>query len=144
MSKRSFILIIIQFGSFAFFLFSKNLIAYDVWIVFQIIGFILSSWGVLAMKIGNFNVQPEVKLNAFFRNNGPYRIIRNPMYTGLILFFSASIISNYSNLRLAVLTVLIIVFLEKIKLEEQFLSERFGEVYLAYKKKTYRLIPFVY
>ncbi len=144
MSKRSFILIIIQFGCFAFFLFSKSLIAYDAWIVFQIIGFILSSWGVLAMKIGNFNVQPEVKLNALFRNNGPYRIIRNPMYTGLILFFSASIISNYSNLRLAILTVLIIVFLEKIKLEEQFLSERFGEVYLAYKKKTYRLIPFVY
>ena len=96
------------------------------------------------MKIGNFNIQPEVKANALFRNNGFYKIIRNPMYTGIILFFIASIISNFSYLRLSILTVLIIVLIEKIKLEEKFLSEKFGEIYLEYKKKTYRLIPFFY
>ena len=143
-SKKSYILVIIQFSCFAFFLFSKNLIANKYWIIFQIIGFVISSLGVLSMKIGNFNIQPEVKANALFRNNGFYKIIRNPMYTGIILFFIASIISNFSYLRLSILTVLIIVLIEKIKLEEKFLSEKFGEIYLEYKKKTYRLIPFFY
>jgi len=144
MSKRSLLLVIIQFSCFAFFLFTSDLIANDLFILVQILGFIISSWGVLAMKMGNFNIQPEVKINALFRSKGPYKIIRNPMYTGLILFFIASIISNYSSLRLSVLTLLIIVFIEKIKLEEQFLYERFGRVYSEYKSETYRLIPFIY
>ncbi len=144
MSKRSLLLVIIQFSCFAFFLFTSDLIANDLFILVQILGFIISSWGVLAMKMGNFNIQPEVKINALFRSKGPYKIIRNPMYTGLILFFIASIISNYSSLRLSVLTLLIIVFIEKIKLEEQFLYERFGRVYSEYKNETYRLIPFIY
>ncbi len=144
MSKKSYILVIIQFSCFAFFLFSKNLIANNFLVIFQIIGFVLSTLGVLAMKIGNFNIQPKVKANALFRNSGSYKIIRNPMYAGIILFFLASIISYFSFLRLSILTVLIIVLLEKIKLEEQFLSEKFGEIYLEYKNNTYRLIPFFY
>jgi protein-S-isoprenylcysteine O-methyltransferase Ste14 len=120
------------------------MIARNGWITIQIIGFIISCWGVLAMKIGNFNIQPEVKTNALFRTNGPYKLIRNPMYVGLILFFGASLISNYSNIRLIVLVILILVFIEKIKLEEKFLLEKFGEIYADYKKKTYKLIPFLY
>lgn len=144
MSKKSLILVVIQFAIFAFFIFSRGLLANNNWLVVQILGFCISLWGVLAMKIGNFNVQPEVRSSAIFKTNGPYKIIRNPMYLGLILFFVASIISNYSYLRLSVLIVLFIVFIEKIKLEEQFLSERFGEDYVEYTKKTYRLIPFIY
>ncbi len=144
MSTKSLILVILQFSCFAFFLFTGGLIADNYWIIIQIIGFIISVWGVLAMKLGNFNVQPEVKINAQFKSIGPYKYIRNPMYVGLILFFSASVISNFSYLRLSVFTILIIVFLAKIKLEEQFLSERFGEIYMEYKNKTYRLILFIY
>ena len=144
MSNRSLTLVVFQFSCFAFFIFTNGLIAGNYWVIFQIIGFILSVWGVLAMKLGNFNVQPEVKINAQFKSVGPYKYIRNPMYAGLILFFATSVILNYSYLRLSVLILLIIVFLEKIKLEEQFLSERFGEIYKVYKKKTSRLIPFIY
>ena len=66
------------------------------------------------------------------------------MYTGLILFFGASVISNYSSLHLSVFTILVIVLLEKIKMEEIFLGKRFGEIYFEYKEKTYRLIPVLY
>jgi len=118
--------------------------AKNFWLIVQIIGFIISLWGVLAMKLGNFNIQPEVKLTAHFVAKGPYKIIRNPMYTGLILFFGASVISNYSSLHLSVFTILVIVLLEKIKMEEKFLGKRFGEIYLEYKEKTYRLIPVLY
>lgn len=144
MSKKSLILVIIQFTIFAYFIFSGGIIAKNIWFVIQIFGFIISLWGILAMKIGNFNVQPEVKPTAIFKTNGPYKIIRNPMYTGLILFFGAALISNYSSLHFSAFILLVIVFLKKIALEEMFLSQRFGNTYLEYKKKTYRLIPFIY
>jgi len=144
MSKKSLILVIIQFACFGFFIFIGGMVSKNNWIAIQVIGFIISVWGVIAMKIGNFNVQPEVKPSAKFITNGPYKFIRNPMYSGLILFFGASIISNYSHLRLTIFVLLIYVFLEKIKLEEQFLFDRFGDDYLKYKKNSYRLIPFIY
>jgi len=144
MSKKSLILVIIQFSSFAYFLFSGRFMAKNYWIIIQIIGFIISLWGILAMKLGNFNIQPEVKPTAHFVSNGPYKFIRNPMYSGLILFFGAAVISNYSLLHTAVFIILIIVFIEKIKMEEGFLSIKFGNQYTNYLSNTYRLIPLIY
>jgi len=144
MSKKSLILVIIQFSSFAYFLFSGRFLAYNFWLFVQIIGFIISLWGVLAMKLGNFNIQPEVKPTAHFVTAGPYKIIRNPMYTGLILFFAAAVISNYSILHLIIFIVLVLILIEKINMEEIFLTEKFGENYINYKSNTYRLIPVLY
>jgi len=144
MSKKSLLLVIIQFTIFAYFIFSGEVIAKKYWLIVQVFGFSISLWGILIMKIENFNIQPEVKPTAVFKTNGAYKIIRNPMYTGLILFFGASLISNYSPLHLSAFTLLVIVLLGKISLEEDFLFKKFGNEYLKYKKKTYRLIPFIY
>lgn len=144
MSKKSLVLVIIQFSSFAFFGLAGGLFAKGILLAIQILGLALGLWGVLVMKIGNFNVQPEVKHTAVFVTKGPYKILRNPMYSGLILFFGISIAYNYSLSRLGVFIALITVLLLKIFMEEQFLTERFEKEYTAYKKKTYRLIPYVF
>lgn len=144
MSKKSLILVIIQFSSFAYFLFSGKFLAQNFWLFLQIVGFVISLWGVLAMKLGNFNIQPEVKPTAHFITTGPYKIIRNPMYTGIILFFGAAAISNYSVLHLIVFTILFIVLLAKIRMEEKFLVFKFGDRYINYLKKSYRLVPLIY
>lgn len=144
MSTKSAILIFLQFVCFAYFIFNENLLVNNTLITIQIIGFILSIWAIFVMRIGNFNVQPEVKINAVFITSGPYKLIRNPMYTGLLLFFSANIIANFSFFSLAVFMILISVFLTKISMEEGFLSHKFGLQYEKYKKRTYRLLPFIY
>jgi protein-S-isoprenylcysteine O-methyltransferase Ste14 len=118
--------------------------ANNFWLFVQIVGFIISLWGILAMQLGNFNIQPEVKPTAHFVTSGPYKIIRNPMYSGLILFFVATVISNYSILHLIIFIILILVFLEKIKMEEKFLTDKFGKPYTLYLSNTYRLIPLIY
>lgn len=144
MSKRSQVLVFLQFACFAYFIFDSTLLANNYLITIQFIGFVILIWGVIVMRIRYFNVQPEVKINANLVTKGPYKIIRNPMYLGLILFFTASIISNFSFFNLGVLIILIIVLISKIGMEEDLLSERFGKEYENYKKKTYRLIPYIY
>ena len=144
MSKKSLILVILQFSSFIFFGLDGGLFAKGFLLFIQIIGLAIGLWGIITMKLGNFNIQPEVKHSAIFTSHGPYKIIRNPMYTGLLIFFGISVLTNFNSLRLAVLIILTTSLLLKIFMEEQFLSNRFKNEYLEYKKKTYRLIPFIF
>jgi protein-S-isoprenylcysteine O-methyltransferase Ste14 len=144
MSKKSLILVIIQFSCFLFFGLTRNLFAANFLLIFQLIGLGIGVWGILVMKLGNFNIQPEVKNTANFITSGPYKIIRNPMYTGLILFFGLSTINHFSYLRFAIFVLLCIALVLKITMEEQFLAERFKTDYINYKQNTYRLIPYVY
>jgi protein-S-isoprenylcysteine O-methyltransferase Ste14 len=144
MSKKSLLLVIIQFLCFAFFAFS-GVLAINSWLFYlQLIGFAIAVWGVLIMKFGNFNVQPEVKATAKMITKGPYKVIRNPMYTGLLIFFGIAVITNFTYLRLLFFILLAISLILKIFMEESFLEERFGKVYLDYKAKTYRLLPFLF
>ena len=144
MSNKSLILVIIQFSSFLFFAVAGDLFATSYLLGIQILGLLLGLWGIVAMKYGNFNIQPEVKISANLVSVGPYKIIRNPMYSGLLLFFGISILANFGYIRLVVFVLLAIVLLLKINMEESFLTQRFGEEYVSYKKKTFRLIPFVF
>lgn len=144
MSKRSLILVVLQFSSFLFFAIDGALFVNNFLFLFQLMGLALGLWGIISMKIGNFNVQPEVKKNALFISKGPYKIIRNPMYTGILIFFGFTLFAKFSYLRLLIYLILTITLLLKLMDEEKFLTERFKYVYLAYKKKTFRLIPFIY
>ncbi|MEO6304296.1 MAG: isoprenylcysteine carboxylmethyltransferase family protein, partial [Bacteroidia bacterium] len=74
---------------------------------------------------------------------GPYKYVRNPIYTGLLLLFSgnALIVGDWRGI-LAVLIVFVS-FWRKLKLEEQWLNTHFGEAYTNYKKQTKALFPFI-
>ena len=143
MSTRSKILVFLQFLCLAYLIIFTNILAHGFLLILQIFGCLLSLWAVMVMKVGRFNIQPEVKINAAFISTGPYRLIRNPMYTGLILFFGAGLLDDFEIIKFIVFLILLLVLLLKIRLEEKFLKKRFGEVYLAYMKKTYRLIPYI-
>ncbi|MEE9348414.1 MAG: isoprenylcysteine carboxylmethyltransferase family protein [Flavobacteriaceae bacterium] len=144
MSTKSLLLVIIQFSCFVYFAFAGNLVTSNLWLMLQLLGLLLGLWGIVVMKMGNFNVQPEVKNSANLVVKGPYKLIRNPMYSGLLLFFGISVVVNFEISRFVVYVILATVLILKIYMEEGFLSEKFGKEYKTYKEKSFRLIPFVY
>jgi protein-S-isoprenylcysteine O-methyltransferase Ste14 len=144
MSTKSLVLVIIQFSSFLYFGVDGSVFAFNYLFIIQILALGLGFWGINTMKYGNFNVQPEVKEHAQFISKGPYKIIRNPMYAGLIIFFGISVINKFNLIRLFVWLLLDTSLILKIYAEEIFLTERFGNIYLDYKKNTSRLIPFIF
>lgn len=144
MSNLSKLLVIIQFFCLTYLVFFANIASSGIFPILQILGFILAIWSVFAMGIGRFNIQPEVKSQSKLVTKGPYKIIRNPMYTGLILFFGAGVLNVLNIIDLSVFIILCIVLLSKINLEEKYLAAKFGTSYDDYKKKSYRLFPYIY
>lgn len=143
MSGKSIFLVCFQMATMGYLLFKSQTINNDLSIILQISGISLALWGIIILKLGNFNIQPEVKSNSLI-TKGPYKFIRNPMYTGTILFFIPIVIHNFNTINILVYITLIITLLMKILSEEQFLEQRFGLDYKLYKKATYRLIPFTF
>jgi len=76
-------------------------------------------------------------------DTGPYRIVRHPIYTGLILAAFCTSFYRGSSLALAGAAVLSVSFYVKARLEERFLREELGEEYDRYSKRVRMLVPFL-
>jgi protein-S-isoprenylcysteine O-methyltransferase Ste14 len=74
---------------------------------------------------------------------GPYAIVRHPIYTGLLLGFAGSAIACGE--RRGILAVLLVVtsLWRKLRFEERWMREQFGEAYEAYSRRVRALVPFV-
>lgn len=48
-------------------------------------GAALGAWALSANRPGNFNIRPQPRDGAVFVHRGPYRWIRHPMYSALLL-----------------------------------------------------------
>jgi protein-S-isoprenylcysteine O-methyltransferase Ste14 len=77
-------------------------------------------------------------------DKGPYRLVRHPSYTGILITFVGLGLAVQS---LAALLVLIlffgISFGYRIHVEERTLLSGLGQDYASYMKRTKRLIPFI-
>ena len=103
----------------------------------------LGLWAIWTMGIGNFNVAPDVKTGARLVTGGPYRYIRHPMYSALLLGGLTLVLDYFSTFRLAIWLLLVIVLLFKLSYEEKLLAQTL-DGYAAHMRQTKRLIPLVY
>jgi len=75
--------------------------------------------------------------------SGPYRLVRHPIYTGLILAAFALAIQIGMAANLIGAGLIAVGFWLKARLEERFLSRELGtEAYADYRRRTPMLIPF--
>ena len=119
--------------------------------IINYIGFVCAGIGltirVLAKrKLGKFfTIGITVFKHHELIKDGIYKYIRNPGDLGFLLFYIGLPLVIKSWLGVIALTLpSILVFLYRIKVEEKALTETFGDEYLNYVKKSFRLIPFVW
>ena len=75
--------------------------------------------------------------------SGPYALVRHPIYTGMLLALigSALMVGNWR--ALIGLALIIASFVRKLKIEERFMAQEFGEAYARYRAQVAMLVPFV-
>lgn len=89
----------------------------------------------------NWSARLLVREGAALVTTGPYRWVRHPMYTSVVLL-SAALLLTSSNLAAAGgWPVFAAVVLTRIGAEERLMREAFGETYRAYAARTGRLFP---
>jgi protein-S-isoprenylcysteine O-methyltransferase Ste14 len=77
--------------------------------------------------------------------SGPYRFVRHPSYSGILLFFIGYGILSQNWLCLAACVLLPIAALSyRIRVEERALVQELGAKYEDYRAKTKKLIPFIW
>ena len=104
-------------------------------------------WGGVAVAVvagvllGRFlTATPVPTAGAELRTSGPYRFVRHPIYTGVVMIVIALAVRSGNALGLALGCVTIGFFHVKATWEEQRLAERFGD-YPAYAARTPRFLP---
>jgi len=87
--------------------------------------------------------QPDPTKPIEFRAEGPFAIVRHPIYLGWVLMVFATPTMTTSRLLFAVISTAYLI--AAIPLEERSLIEVFGEKYRAYQRQMrWRLIPFIW
>lgn len=114
-----------------------------VWLLMEIAGIALGGWAIVAMRIGNFHILPDVLPNGKFVVRGPYRYIRHPMYSALLLATLVLVLDHPTFSRCAAWGALLATLVFKMNYEEELLCRRF-EAYAQYRAQTKRLLPFIY
>jgi protein-S-isoprenylcysteine O-methyltransferase Ste14 len=85
-------------------------------------------------------IQPEHRLVT----GGLYGVIRHPSYLGLFVLALGWGLAFRSGVGVVIAVLMLIVVFARIESEERLLSETFGAEYDAYRKRTWRLVPYLY
>ena len=113
-----------------------------IYLGLELLGVALGLWALVTMTLRNLNILPDIRTGSQLVTHGPYRFIRHPMYSALLLVTIALVLDTYSTERLIIWVILAVDLWLKLNYEEQLLKKHFGE-YRDYQKQTKRLVPFL-
>ena len=143
-SVPGILFVLVQFACVGFLLWTGPLIA-SPWplLLLEVAGGALAAWAIGTMGLGNVRATPEPAEGAGLVERGPYRVLRHPMYTALLLATASLVATRFTLGRLAVAILLLLDLLAKSSYEERLLTAHFPG-YAAYRARTWRMIPFLY
>lgn len=89
----------------------------------------------------NWSAVVQVKQDHELIVRGPYRWVRHPIYTGLLMAFLGTGLAIGEWRALLAVVIVAGSFWIKLRLEERWMREHFGEAYVAYMARVKALIP---
>lgn len=109
---------------------------------FAIVGFLFALWARLHLgKLWSGGVQAKPDHRVV--DDGPYGIVRHPIYTGLLAGALALAVVKGNLFAILGFVVTVIGFWIKARLEERWLAQELGaEAYAGYRKRVPMLLPF--
>ena len=113
-------------------------------VTFFVSGLMLRWWAIL--ELGRFfTVDVQIARDHHIVDTGPFRLVRHPSYSGVLLAFVGVGLSlaNWAAV-LVLLLPIFAAFLRRMNVEEEALRGALGESYVRYMQRTKRLVPGVY
>jgi protein-S-isoprenylcysteine O-methyltransferase Ste14 len=107
-----------------------------------VLGLAFACWARVVLG-RNWSGIVQLKQNHELIVRGPYSFVRHPIYTGLLLAFLGSALAVGEWHALVGVALLAIAFWRKLRLEERWLGELFGEQYRRYMQRVKALVPWV-
>lgn len=110
--------------------------------IIVIVGAFIGAITLLYNKLGNFNIRPDIKNDAQLITTGPYKYIRHPMYTCVMLIMLGVVFTHITYVNLLLYAMLLIVLHQKAKKEELLWCEK-SDNYKQYMRTTKMFIPYL-
>lgn len=107
-----------------------------------VLGAAFAIWARLQLGT-NWSAAVTVKQDHALVQRGPYRLVRHPIYAGLLIaMLGTALVFGETGCFLAV-ALSFAGFWWKTRMEEEFMTQQFGADYSQYQRSVKRLIPFV-
>lgn len=124
------------------------LIPYHPWLgvvglAITLLGFALTYWARFALA-GNWSGHVTIKVGHELVRSGPYRFVRHPIYSGILLAAVGTALAHDQRVSLIALPLLWLSFTIKRLKEEQFMQQTFGDQYEGYRLTTGAIIPLLH
>jgi len=118
--------------------------AFYLGIGLMIAGIVLRQWSIAVLG-RYFSRTVGVQEGQAVVDRGPYRLVRHPAYTGsLLTIVGLGFVLQSWGAVLVVIAFFGMAFGYRIHVEEGVLTSKLGDEYVAYAKRTKRLIPYVF
>jgi protein-S-isoprenylcysteine O-methyltransferase Ste14 len=105
-------------------------------------GLAFAVWARIALG-GNWSGTVTLKHGHTIVRSGPYRWIRHPIYTGLLVAVTGTALARGDWRGLLALAVVVPALWRKLRLEERWLEGEFGAAYSDYRATTWALLPYI-
>ena len=105
-------------------------------------GILISVWARLTLG-RNWSGTVTIKQDHELVTTGPYAIVRHPIYTGLLLAILGSAVALAEWRGVVAFVLATAALWMKLRREERWMREQFGEAYAAYARRVAALVPFI-
>jgi protein-S-isoprenylcysteine O-methyltransferase Ste14 len=129
---------------------NRRFLPAESWPLWNAIGAVLVVMGLLFTlwareHLGrNWSDVVTIKVDHELVTSGPYRVVRHPIYTGLLVAFLGTALARGEWRGLLAVALGFWAFSRKSRVEERLMREQFGTAYEEYSQHVAGIVPFVF